>query len=348
MGGRVRMTAPNPLQHLWRYAIVGIFLVLVLLVGGASNLLAPVMIEGPTPPVRITIPPGSTGGEIAGILADKDLIKSEFLFGLLIRWQGVAGELQAGEYEFTPTMSPREIIKELLRGNTVEDYIRVTIPEGYTILQMADLFTQKGFDGEKFLTWVQNGDFAYEFIPNLQEGADYRLEGYLFPDTYYFSPAEGEEGIIKRMLQRFEEITIPRIREQAGKLNMSLHELVTLASIIEREALLEEEKPVISGVFHKRLQKGMKLQSCATIQYILGEPKVHLSTADTRIPSPYNTYLHAGLPPGPIGAPGEDSLLAAADPEENKYLYFCAKENGSHTFSITLAEHNRAKGQNRQ
>lgn len=348
MGGRARMTAPNSLQHLGRYLSVGIFLVLVLLASGASNLLTPVMMEGPSSPVRVIIPSGSTGGQIAKILADQDLIKSEFIFGLLIRWQGVAGELKAGEYRFTPTMSPREIIKELLRGNIVDNYVRVTIPEGYTLLQMAALLAQKGFDEEKFLSLVQSGDFAYEFIPDLPGEADYRLEGYLFPDTYHFSPGEGEEAVINRMLQRFEEKTVPKIKERAGELGMSLHELITLASIIEREALLAEEKPVISGVFHKRLQRGMKLQSCATVQYVLGEPKVHLSTADTQIPSPYNTYLHTGLPPGPIGAPGEDSLLAAANPEENSYLYFCARDDGSHTFSITLAEHNQAKRQNRK
>ncbi|NLJ33720.1 MAG: endolytic transglycosylase MltG [Firmicutes bacterium] len=342
------MAAPHPLQHLRRYVIVGLLLALILTLGGAKELIEPVMVEGTAAPVRVTIASGSTGGDIAQLLAAEGLIKSEFFFNLLIRWQGVAGELQAGEYELCPTMSPREIIRQLLEGNIVQDQVPVTIPEGYTVLQMAKLLDQKGFDGERFLTLVQNGNFAYEFLPDLEEGADYRLEGYLFPDTYYFSPTEGEEAIINRMLQRFEEITIPEIQERAEELGMSLHQLVTLASIIEREALLAEEKPVISGVFHKRLQKGMKLQSCATIQYILGEAKANLSTADTQIPSPYNTYIHVGLPPGPIGAPGEDSLLSAANPEENKYFYFCAKDDGSHAFSSTLSEHNQAKRQYRK
>ena len=168
-------------------------------------------------------------------------------------------------------------------------------------------------------------------------------KGICSPTPTTLPPRRGEEAVIDRMLQRFADVINPEIRERARELGMSLHELITLASIVEREARLPEERPIIAGVFHRRLQLGWKLESCATIQYILGEPKERLLTEDTRIPSPYNTYLHTGLPPGPIAAPGEAAIRATAYPEDTEYLFFCADKDGSHIFSRTLEEHNQAK-----
>ncbi|MGI6142504.1 MAG: endolytic transglycosylase MltG [bacterium] len=343
------MAAFSPIQLAKRYLlhiVMGIFAALVLLIIGINNLLAPVTVGSTGTPVRVVIPGGATGGAIAQILADEGLIKNELLFRVLVRWEGAEEKLQAGEYELSPAMAPREIIHRLVQGDTVKDYVRVTIPEGYTVLQIADLLAQEGVvEKARFLDLVQEGVFAFDFISDIPDTVDYRLDGYLFPDTYYFSPELGEEAVINLMLQRFAEVVTPEIRERAQELGMSLHDLITLASIVEREARLPEERPVIAGVFHKRLQLGRKLESCATIQYILGEPKERLLTEDTRIPSPYNTYLHAGLPPGPIAASGEDSIRAAAYPEDTEYLYFCATGDGSHIFSRTLAEHNQAKKQ---
>ncbi|HHY37133.1 MAG TPA: endolytic transglycosylase MltG [Firmicutes bacterium] len=341
------MAASSTIQQARRYLVhmvIGIIAALLLLIIGINNLLAPVTLDNTGAPVRVVIPRGATGENIARILAEEGLIKNELLFRLLVRWNGAEAKLQAGEYELSPAMAPGEIIDRLVQGDTVDEYVRVTIPEGYTVLQVADLLAEKGLvDRERFLNLVQEGAFAFDFLAEIPDTVQYRLEGYLFPDTYYFAPEAGEETVINRMLQRFAEVVTPEFRERARELGMSLHELITLASIVEREARLPEERPIIAGVFHNRLQLGRKLESCATIQYILGEPKERLLTEDTRIPSPYNTYLHAGLPPGPIAAPGEASIRAAAYPEETEYLYFLADNDGSHIFSRTLEEHNQAK-----
>ena len=341
------MAASSTVQLARRYLVhivIGITAALLLLTIGINNLLAPVAGDGTGNPVRVVIPSGATGGTIARILAEEGLIKNELFFRYLVRWEGAEAKLKAGEYELSPAMAPKEIIDRLVQGDIVQDYVRVTIPEGYTVPQIADLLAEKGLiDRGRFLQLVQEGAFDFDFIGEIPDGVDYRLEGYLFPDTYYFTPEAGEEAVIDRMLQRFADVINPEIRERARELGMSLHELITLASIVEREARLPEERPIIAGVFHRRLQLGWKLESCATIQYILGEPKERLLTEDTRIPSPYNTYLHTGLPPGPIAAPGEAAIRATAYPEDTEYLFFCADKDGSHIFSRTLEEHNQAK-----
>lgn len=343
---------PKPLRQTGlyiRYILLGIVISVGLLLIGVNNLLAPMAPANfEAIPVRVTIPAGSSGAQIAKILADKGLIKSELLFRLLVRKEGVAQDLKAGEYQLSPTLTPLELINKLTTGDVISDYVRVTIPEGYTVKQITDLLEAEGLiQRERFLQLVQEGDFPFSFIDKIPADVDYRLEGYLFPDTYHIDLEMDEKAIIQLMLQRFDQvISETRINELASQLDMTLHEAVTLASIVEKEAKLPEERAVIAGVFHNRLEKGMMLGSCATIQYILGEPKARLLTSDTQIPSPYNTYLHTGLPPGPIAMPGKDSLLAAVKPAETEYYYFRARDDGSHYFTKTLAEHNRAAGLN--
>lgn len=341
------MQLPKPLQQTRQYAghlAIGLISTFALLLVWLSNLMAPVAAGSETEPVRVVIPAGASAGEIAHILAGEGLIKSELLFRALVRWEGVGERLQAGQYELSPGMTPREIIACLAAGDVIEEYVRVTIPEGYTVVQIADLLARESLvDRERFLEVVQSGEFEFDFIDEIPGNVDYRLEGYLFPDTYYFLPGMGEEAIIHHLLQRFDQIVTPEIRARARESGMTLHEVVTLASIVEREARLPEERPIIASVFYNRLSRGMKLRSCATIQYILGEPKERLLLSDLQIPSPYNTYLHAGLPPGPIAAPGKASLLAVVYPADTDFLYFVARNDGSHTFSRTLEEHNRAK-----
>lgn len=335
----------RPVKSYMNYFFSGLIIAAVLLIIGVNNFLRP-MISATTAevkPLRVTIPQGTSGAEIAKILADKNLIRNESFFRLLIRWEGAGKNLKAGEYELSPTLNPRQLIKLLTSGDVYENYVRVTIPEGYTIRQITHLLDKEGIiERERFLELIEKGDFPFHYISDIPQEVNYRLEGYLFPDTYYFSREASEEEIIRRMLERFNDITEGEIKEQAQKLGLSLHEIVTLASLIEREALLAEERELIAGVFYNRLEKGMLLGSCATVQYILGEPKANLTTKDTQIPSIYNTYLHAGLPPGPIASPGKDSLLAAVRPRETDFLYFRARDDGSHVFSRTLAEHNRA------
>jgi len=200
----------------------------------------------------------------------------------------------------------------------------------------------------KFAKIANETKFEFEFLNNVPNTLHLKLEGYLFPDTYNFDLASGEEGILKIMLSNFNRKFKPEYYTRAKKLGMTVHQVITLASIIEREAKLAEERSIISGVFHNRLKKKMKLESCATIQYILfmekGIIKETLTEEDLKIDNIYNTYKYSGLPPGPICNPGEDSIKAALYPDdENEYLYFVAKGDGSHVFSKTLKEHNEAK-----
>lgn len=170
-----------------------------------------------------------------------------------------------------------------------------------------------------------------------------RLEGYLFPDTYKVTATTTEREIIDMMLARFAREATPEFRQKAQKLGLTLHQAVILASIVEREAKVDKERPKVAAVFLNRMKKGWKLESCATVQYALGQPKARLLNKDLQIDSPYNTYKYSGLPPTPIASPGRASLQAAVNPANVDYLFFVVSQDGRHVFSRTLAEHNRAK-----
>jgi UPF0755 protein len=291
--------------------------------------------------VRIKIESKSTTNEIAHLLKNNGLIKNEFVFKVYSRITGLDRQLKAGDYALNPSFSLTEIINKLVSGSV--NLYTFTIPEGYTIQQIADSLEQKGFiKKEDFIKQIETGKFDFPYINDLSESEN-RLEGFLFPDTYKIPDYYNETQIIEMMLNRFLDVYDADLVKKTKEMKMSVLEAVTLASIIEREVRVPEERKKVSGVFHNRLKIGMPLQSCATVQYILGETKEALTTADTEKPSPYNTYLHKGLPPGPISNPGRASLEAAVYPENVEYYYFCSKGDGSHHFSTTLAEHNAAK-----
>jgi UPF0755 protein len=297
--------------------------------------------------IFVEIPPGSSSSKIAGILKENKLIKSKIIFQFLSKKAGADGKMKAGNYSLSPAMSTEDIINILIKGDTINNSVKITIPEGFELDQIIARLEKHGLiDKGKFIQIANYQDFDYPFLKDVPKGEN-RLEGYLFPDTYLIPQNAKEEDIIIKMLDRFQEIFKEEYYERAKELNMSVHEIVVLASIIEREAKLDEERPVISSVFHNRIQKGMPLQSCATVQYILGERKAVLSTKDTQIDSPYNTYKYSGLPPNPIASPGESSIRAALYPEETDYLYFVANKEGNHIFSRTFQEHLHAKNANR-
>lgn len=302
-----------------------------------KSLTAPVLLNKD---VTLIVPDKATTSAISRLLLEKELIRSDWLFKIYAKIQGFEGKLKAGEYHFTGQVTLEDIEERMSRGEvTTQNF---TVPEGYTIEQTAELLANKGMvDPERFLDVAEHGDFSYDYLP--PAGTEGRLEGFLFPDTYQVIKGWSEEQIIKMMLKRFDDIFTAEWHAQAKKMDMSVQEVVTLASIIEREAKVSADRPIISGVFHNRMGKGMYLESCATVQYALGEVKEVLLYEDLKIDSPYNTYLNGGLPPGPIANPGKDSLKAALYPEESNYLYFVAKPDGSHYFSRTLAEHNEAK-----
>ena len=331
-------------SRLWIYlltalmaAVLGVAVVGFMVV---KDLMAPIT-PGSTESVVIDIPGGASTGKVAAILTKQRLIKNNRVFGLYVRYQGLDNKLKAGEYQLSPAMSVSEIVDNLIKG-TVTTY-SFTIPEGYNTKQIAKVLVDKGYvDVEKFWQAVEKSKFDSDFLQGLPSNRQ-RLEGYLFPATYKITKGMTEEQIINRMLERFSKEITPDFKAKADKLGLSLHQAVTLASIIEREAVKDEERPRVAAVFFNRLKKGMKLESCATVQYALGENKTRLLYKDLRVDSPYNTYLVKGLPVGPIANAGSPSLQAAVNPAQEDYLFFVVSVDGKHAFSKTLAEHNRNK-----
>lgn len=296
--------------------------------------------------IMIEIVKGSSTAQIAKVLKKQQVIKNDWAFRMLSKISKADGKMKAGKYIFNTNMSANDIINILVQGDVVKDTIKFTIPEGFEFRQIVDRLYKKGLiDKEKFIEVANYGDFDYKFLKDIPKGEN-RLEGYLFPDTYEVSKNATEKELILKMLNRFDAIFDEAYYERASELNMSINQVITIASIIEREAKLDEERPIVSSVFHNRIQKGMLLQSCATVQYILGERKENLSLKDIEMDSPYNTYKYEGLPPKPIASPGKASIEAALYPEETDYLYFVVSKNGKHIFSKTYQEHLNAKNRN--
>jgi UPF0755 protein len=299
--------------------------------------------DDPTP-VVFTVEPGETAGDIALRLKRLGLITDAELFRQLARYHKADSKLEAGRYELRADMTMGEIIEALQHGRL--DEIAVTIPEGWRAEQIAEMLAQEvGVDGNEFLSLVQGGPFDYEFLQN--RPPEVTLEGFLFPDTYLLPVQPTAFDIIERMLANFDQRFTAQMRQAAVEQEMTIYQVVTLAAIVEREAVVPEERPIIAGVFLNRLGEGMNLDSCPTVQYALGyqedtgqwwKTPLTLEELD-RVNSPYNTYLHQGLPPGPICNPGLASMLAVLEPVETDYLYFLAKGDGSHAFATTFEEH---------
>lgn len=296
--------------------------------------------------ISIEIPSGASTVKIAKLLKDNKLIKNDFAFRILSKLSKSDGKMQAGKYELRNDMDAKSIIQALVAGDVARDAIKFTIPEGFEFNQIvARLEGSELIDREKFVQLANFGDFNYRFLEGIPKGEN-RLEGFLFPDTYHVAKGTSEEEILKKMLDQFNQVFEESYYQRAKELNLSINEVVTLASIIEREAKLDSERPLVSSVFHNRIKSNMLLQSCATVQYILGERKENLTLKDIEINSPYNTYKYQGLPPKPIASPGKPSIEAALYPEKTDYLFFVVNKNGKHTFSRTYKEHLNAKNGN--
>jgi len=225
-----------------------------------------------------------------------------------------------------------EIMEELKKGAAANTK-RFTVPEGLDIKHLTEKLVSDGLvDTDKFKYELEYGAFDYWFLEGIPEGPD-RLEGFLFPETYEIFVDANEHDIIDKMLYQFSKVFTDEYKARTEEMDMTVLEVITMASIVEREAMIAADRPVIASVFYNRLDIDMPLQSCATVQYIVGEQKPVLSIADTRIGSPYNTYLISGLPPGPIASPGEASIRAALYPDDTDCLFFLAKGDGSHVFS---------------
>ncbi len=297
--------------------------------------------------VSLTVPQGASTVQIAHILAKNKVIKYPFAYSVYIKLKGDGGKEKYGDFVFNLNMSYKSINELLKKGAAYRlnpNEVWVTIPEGYEAKQIIELLVSKGLGTkDRFLKAINEYDFEFDFVKNIPNGRAYRLEGYLMPDTYIFSKTEGEASIIGRMLDNFDKKITSEIKQKINQLNMSLDKIIILSSIIEREAGIDSDRALISSVFYNRLNSRTYpyLESCATIQYILGERKKVLSTADTKINNPYNTYINAGLPPGPICSPGVKSLNAALYPADTDYYFFVAKKDGSSLFAKTFEQHNK-------
>lgn len=292
--------------------------------------------SGDPEPILFEIAQGKPLKEICSNLQEKGLIKYEWSVCLMARIKKTDDKINAGEYQLSPAMSPQEILRKLVAG---EVYKRtVTIKEGVSMRDVGKLIEEAGIITKaEWDAGVVNPELLK--IANIPANS---FEGYLFPETYYFSRPTTARQIIFTMVEQGEKHWAPYFTEQMEKLGTSRHEILTLASIVEKESGKVDEQPLISAVFHNRLKVGMKLQADPTVIYGIPDFDGNLTKEDLLTPNAYNTYTNFGLPPGPIGNPGESAIRAALFPEPVPYLYFVADGSGGHVFSKTLEEHNDA------
>jgi len=286
--------------------------------------------------VVLTIPSGQPLSATAAELERLGVIRSALKFRILARWDGYDRRLKAGEYAFSPVSTPLEILNTMAKGLVVLH--RVTIPEGLTIPQIADVIERTGL--AKASDIVARATDPAQALAN-GVSAD-NLEGYLFPETYLFPKSVTPEGILAAMVARFHAVFTPEWQLRAGEIGLTPQQAVTLASIVEKETGDPSERPLISSVFHNRLKRGMRLETDPTVIYGLKNFDGNLTRRHLETPTPYNTYTIKGLPPGPIANPGKESLRAALFPAQTDYLYFVSKNNGTHQFSTNLTDHNKA------
>jgi len=289
--------------------------------------------------VFVDIPHGTSRWNIAGILRRDDVIRNRLAFELFSLWH-IRAPLQAGEYFIDHPVTTREVFWQVAQGKIFVH--TVTIPEGWTMFDIAAEMDRQGICGrEDFLAAAQNTSLSLDLAPNAKN-----LEGFLFPSTYEFTHHATCDQVVKRMVQNFRAVweSLNASDSEAFPQALSASQVVTLASLVERETPRREERPLVAGVFYNRLKHGGPLQCDPTVAYALeleGHPVKIVHAKDLQVDSPYNTYKYPGLPPGPIANPGEASLRAALMPAVTDYMFFVANDNGGHFFSKTLAEHNR-------
>lgn len=285
---------------------------------------------------------GENRNEVIDKLYKSKIIKNKLFAHFYIRSKNLGKNLKQGVYILNTSMTPLEVFEKIFNGKMDKDpdVIFVTIPEGYTIKEIAEKLNKEGLvnDINSFIKECQNGKFDYDFLKSIPQSRQSRLEGYLFPDTYQFKKGISNHEIINKMLSRFNEIYKSVVLSEMKNNNYSLDEIITISSIVEEEAKLDSERPIIAKVFYNRLQKNMKLESCATVQYALGIHKSVLYYKDLEVDSPYNTYKYIGLPQGPICNPGKSSIMAALNPSDVNYIYFVSKGDGSHFFTNSYDE----------
>jgi UPF0755 protein len=316
---------------------IGIKGIAIFLAAGIAGWAALVFWPFRVPETEVTILRGASTGRIAALLKARGVVRSETAFQAAVLALGASRRLQSGRYAFGGMLNQYRIVRDLRDGRVV--FHTVTIPEGCGSEKVADLLSRHlGVDSSAFLVLVRDPAVASRLGISAPS-----LEGYLYPDTYRLQSGLAPEEAIAALVAGFRAVFNDTLSARALFLGLTEHQAVTLASIVEGEAVLDSERAVIAAVYHNRLRMGMPLQACPTIQYLLPGGPRRLTTRDLSIPSPYNTYLHPGLPPGPVNNPGRASILAVLYPAPVQYLYLVANGDGSHTFSVRLNEHNAAK-----
>ncbi len=296
----------------------------------------------------LVVRPGQPASDIGGELYGRGLIRSPIVFRVLVEARGVGERIEAGEYQLTPAMTTNEVVTVLSRG-AARGGLTITIPEGWRAEQASQKVEALGLaPASEFLALVRApGGLA---LPPALVGAEQPLEGYLFPDTYEVGRDTDMRQLIEMMVRQLDRKLSPQLRQKAAEQGLTLHQAITLASIVEREAARPAEQPMIAGVYLNRLRAGMPLQADPTVQFAVasanlaealgfGYWKRELTRADLQLLSPYNTYVHGGLPPGPICSPGLGAIEAVASPAQVDFLFFVARGDGSHAFARTDWEH---------
>jgi UPF0755 protein len=298
--------------------------------------------SGPRTPITVEIDPGSTGAEVADLLVSRHVIRSAWAFKLMARFKH-SGDFQAGRYELTTNMTVSQAIAALEEGPVVET-VRLTIPEGYRVSQAATRVAETlDVTAKQYTAEAESG--RYTLAPYVPKGTQ-TLEGFLFPDTYFFFKDSDAAAVVRRQLDQFKtEADKLGIATKAQALGITPYQVVVVASLIEEEVRFDADRAKVAAVIYNRLKKGMPLQFDTTIQYALPHPKPSLTTADLKIDSPYNTYLHRGLPPTPLSSPGIASLSAALNPAAVDYLYVVTDKSGHGHFTASYAEFLTLKAQ---
>jgi UPF0755 protein len=339
-----------------RVFAVSLCVVLVLVFGLWATInnryLAPVH-KGDLTAINIEIPRGSSVATIAKILEENGVIRSSVVFRLFVDIYDRGSKLKAGSYEFNASMTVMDVLDKISVGETSTNVVKIFLPEGGTIADLANSLENLGLiqDKNAFIQNMQDPTpfVAYSFLEEAAVSKDDRIvamEGYLFPDTYQVFTNASEDEIVRKFLTRFNGIFTTAYTQRAEVLGMSIDEVITLASLIQREGK-DKDFAKISAVFHNRLSRGMRMDSDVTVQYVLGIKRLNLTTQEIEVDSPYNTYKHTGLPPGPICNPGKAAIEAALWPDEayveQGMLYFCLTdpETGDLVFAKTLSEHNK-------
>lgn len=309
-------------------------IILSVTAGIGYNLL--LLTKAPAETVTMTVKPGRSLSAVAQELEKTGVIRSSLALRVIARWKDQGSQIQAGSYRFNQPATPGEILERLIQGDV--EKVTLTIPEGFTLQQIIERISQRGYGSKAKLA-----ELAYDndFIASLNIAAD-SLEGYLYPETYLFAPGNDERALLKMMANQFQTQITSELKKSAQEVGLTLHQLVTLASIIEKETGVVAEMPLISSVFHNRLKRRIPLQTDPTVIYGIKNFDGNITRKHLKTPTPYNTYMIRGLPPGPIASPGLAALQAATSPAKTKFLYFVARGDGSHKFSKSLKEHNAA------